>query len=232
MQLLNKHQFRGDETVLDIGCGDGKITAELAKRVRFGRVVGIDPSESMITHARKNFGAIKNIEFCHTSAENFSTGSSFDLVVSFSAFQYINDPLKVFKNISTILKPGGALIVLTAHGNDPVFSEVMESKKWKSIIANKNTWHALTAEQYGKLLAQADFPLFDVKPVVTKKLFRPEEFIAFCLGWIPYVTGLSGDAANDLAKDLMENSKRHMEHPDPSGNLLLSTPLVVLTATK
>src|SRR5262249_828930 len=46
---------RGSERVLDVGCGDGKITAEIAERLPSGSVVGVDPSTGMITFAREHF---------------------------------------------------------------------------------------------------------------------------------------------------------------------------------
>ena len=48
LELLNKIAFSGNERVLDIGCGDGKLTMEIANRVRHGSVLGIDKSEDMI----------------------------------------------------------------------------------------------------------------------------------------------------------------------------------------
>ena len=44
LKLLDEHPIRGDESILDVGCGDGKITAEIANRVPEGRVLGIDKS--------------------------------------------------------------------------------------------------------------------------------------------------------------------------------------------
>ena len=55
LELLDKLELKGNERVLDIGCGDGKLTIEIAKRVPDGYVVGIDNSEEMISFARKIF---------------------------------------------------------------------------------------------------------------------------------------------------------------------------------
>ena len=69
-ELIAKLKLRGDEHILDVGCGDGKITAELARAVPRGAVVGIDASEEMIAFARKNFPAseISNLKFQVTDA--------------------------------------------------------------------------------------------------------------------------------------------------------------------
>jgi len=54
-ELILKLKLRGNEAVLDIGCGDGKITAELARCLPNGRVVGVDSSEKMINLAKSTF---------------------------------------------------------------------------------------------------------------------------------------------------------------------------------
>ena len=54
-ELIAKLKLRGDEHILDVGCGDGKVTAELAAAVPRGLVVGIDASAEMISFARKTF---------------------------------------------------------------------------------------------------------------------------------------------------------------------------------
>src|SRR3989304_5312565 len=57
LELIDKLDLRGDEALLDIGCGDGKVTAEIAARLPRGFAVGIDNSEEMIALARSRFRA-------------------------------------------------------------------------------------------------------------------------------------------------------------------------------
>src|SRR5277367_6388290 len=64
-ELIAKLHLRGDEHVLDVGCGDGKVTAEIARAVPRGSVAGIDASAEMIGFARKTFpaGRFPNLKF-------------------------------------------------------------------------------------------------------------------------------------------------------------------------
>ena len=64
-ELIAQLQLRGDEHILDVGCGDGKVTAEMARAVPTGSVTGIDASPEMIRFARKTFppGKHPNLEF-------------------------------------------------------------------------------------------------------------------------------------------------------------------------
>jgi len=58
---LERLALLGNEIVLDVGCGDGRITAEIARRVPAGRAVGIDASPSMIAACVENHGALGNL---------------------------------------------------------------------------------------------------------------------------------------------------------------------------
>ncbi|QLH43742.1 MAG: class I SAM-dependent methyltransferase [Coxiellaceae bacterium] len=55
MAMIEQYPFQGDEAILDIGCGDGKITYQIALRVPKGKVLGVDNSEDMIHFAQKHF---------------------------------------------------------------------------------------------------------------------------------------------------------------------------------
>ena len=64
-ELIPKLNLRGDERVLDVGCGDGKVTAEIARAVPRGQVLGMDASPEMIAFAKKTFpvSKVSNLKF-------------------------------------------------------------------------------------------------------------------------------------------------------------------------
>ena len=86
-ELIAKLKLRGDEHILDVGCGDGKVTAEIAAAVPRGLVVGIDASAEMISFARKTFPASKipNLKFQIGDARQIRLTKKFDVVFSNSA---------------------------------------------------------------------------------------------------------------------------------------------------
>lgn len=79
--LLSQVRFKGDEKVLDVGCGDGRNTAWLARLVRKGHVIGIDPSDAMITWAKKQYHPFEfpNISFIDGDANRLPKGL-FDII--------------------------------------------------------------------------------------------------------------------------------------------------------
>lgn len=102
--------FGGEETMLEIGCGIGRMTQYFAKR--FKKVSGLDVSPAMITQARENLEALPNVEFYTGNGHdlgNFESGS-FDFVFSYIVFQHIPDPtitLQYVEDSGRVLKPGG-----------------------------------------------------------------------------------------------------------------------------
>ena len=119
-ELIPKLQLKGNETLLDIGCGDGKITAELAKYLPKGKAVGIDSSRNMINLAEKNFSAkdYPNLSFQVMDARKLTFQDEFDRAFSNAALHWVLDQISVLKGIQRSLKSGGKLLFqMAGKGN-------------------------------------------------------------------------------------------------------------------
>ena len=100
----------GDENILDIGCGSGRLAANLAERVPNGHVVGADISEGMISFAKSRFEKLyANLKFERYSFLEIPYTSEFDKVVSFSAIHWCEDLPTALEMMYRSLKPGGEL---------------------------------------------------------------------------------------------------------------------------
>ncbi len=113
-ELLSKIDFiKGYEKVLDIGCGDGKITAYIAQKVPQGFVVGIDSSEDMINLAKRNFpsNTHSNLVFIVKDAREIDFEEEFDIVFSNACLHWIVDHLPVLEKIKRTLKPSGKIFL-------------------------------------------------------------------------------------------------------------------------
>src|SRR5262245_27783063 len=88
--------LEGGERILDVGCGDGKITAEIASRVPRGSVLGVDPSADMIRFAASHFGpqVRPNLRFEVADVRNLPYRQEFDLIVSFNALHWVPEQAK------------------------------------------------------------------------------------------------------------------------------------------
>ena len=137
-ELIEKLSLIGNETLLDIGCGDGKITAEFASILKNGSVLGIDSSQTMVELARKTFPAVKypNLEFKLMDATSINLSHSFDVVFSNAVLHWITDHGSVLKGIRNHLKPLGKLLFqIGGKGNARelllIIDEIITAPDWK-----------------------------------------------------------------------------------------------------
>ena len=128
-ELIAKLSLSGTEDLLDIGCGDGKVTAEIAQLLDHGMVVGIDSSESMINLAKKRYPPEEhqNLEFELMDAADLRFSSRFDVVFSNAALHWVKDHRPVVRSIFACLKPGGRILLqMGGKGNARDVLEIVE----------------------------------------------------------------------------------------------------------
>ncbi len=108
VEQLARLELRGDEVVLDAGCGSGRVTALLADRVPRGRVFGVDVAPSMVEHAAQALGG-RAVVLCQDLVE-LDLPEPVDVVFSNATFHWIADHSALFAALRRNLKPGGRLM--------------------------------------------------------------------------------------------------------------------------
>lgn len=110
--LYVRARLHHGETVLDVGCGLGPTTVELAHRVGpDGRAIGLDVSKEMVERARRRAAGIANIEFIAGDAAAHRFGAPFaDLLFSRFGVMFFGDPSAAFTNLRRALKPNGRVL--------------------------------------------------------------------------------------------------------------------------
>src|SRR3954466_9073741 len=99
--------------VLDVGCGPGTITVDLATRVAPGRVVGLDLSDEPLAEARglaERAGVAVSFEVCDVYALA-EPDDSFDVVHAHQVLQHLTDPVAALREMARVCRPGGLLAV-------------------------------------------------------------------------------------------------------------------------
>jgi trans-aconitate 2-methyltransferase len=129
--------LEGDERVLDVGCGDGKVTAMIAARLTTGTVVGVDPSAKMIDAAKQLLPDTSRSTFMVGTAAALTFHPSFDVVTSFNALHWEIRWLEALQRIRSALRPNGrALLVFVCDGERPSLEDVVmhacRSSRWKA----------------------------------------------------------------------------------------------------
>ena len=104
-EILDYHSFREDEIILDIGCGDGRITAQMADLAFKGKVTGIDPSQDMIDHALAHHVPKRShLSFQIGSAEDEHIIEAYTLITSLSSLHWVWNHKLAFQHIFKSLK--------------------------------------------------------------------------------------------------------------------------------
>jgi len=191
--LLQRLKPTGTESILDIGCGDGKVTAEIAAAVRGGFVIGVDSSAEMIAHAAARHRA-PNLEFRCADARSLHLDRSFDIVFSNASLHWVDDWQAVFKNLARCLRTGGRLIVSCGgKGNaDEVLhaaERICATAPWRQYFRDFNfAWHFHDDVSADRLLRQAGFVPDRVELVLKDMTHDGPAGLAgwFRTTWMPY----------------------------------------------
>src|SRR5262245_10086076 len=158
-EQLGRLTLEGSERALDVGCGDGKITAEIAARLPRGSALGVDPSRDMIAFASARFGppAQANLRFEVADARRLPYRDEFDLVVSFNALHWVPEQDAALGSIRAALKPGGrALLRLVPEGQrkclEDVIEDVRQRARWADYFSGfQRPYVHFTPEEYRAL---------------------------------------------------------------------------------
>jgi trans-aconitate 2-methyltransferase len=108
VEVLERLELSGEETVLDAGCGSGRVTAELAKRLPRGQLIAVDGSEAMVAKARERLG--DGVKYLVSDLSELELPEPVDVIFSTATFHWIADHDRLFAQMRANLVPGGRLV--------------------------------------------------------------------------------------------------------------------------
>jgi trans-aconitate 2-methyltransferase len=168
--VLSVLTLKGNERILDIGCGNGKTTAAIAERIPQGSVLGADASAEMVAFASEHWTAAHpNLQFAVADARHLPFQHEFDLVVSFNALHWIPDQALPLQGIHRALKSEGkAQLRMVAKGKrtciEDVIEETRKSPRWAGYFKDfRDPFLHLTPEQYAALAEQQGFRVLSTR---------------------------------------------------------------------
>lgn len=227
-----------DAKILDIGCGDGKITADIAKFIPQGSILGIDLSNAMLEWARKQYHPLEypNLFFKEGSFLAPGVVDQFDLVVSFCALQHCTDQKGALQEISKILKPNGKILILVPAMNNKAWSQarvkVQSSPTWASYWRGFTPRKFLNVQQYSDLLKETGFHIVKIENVKTMDPFIDrEELLDWFEGTFPPV--VPKDQARQFYREWMEEYLRlDPQATDENGTVYVQLGFIGIEATR
>jgi trans-aconitate 2-methyltransferase len=125
LAVLERLPLNGDERVLDAGCGSGRVTAELARRLPRGEVVAVDASAAMVARARETLPPSARV--IHADLLELELDEPVDAIFSTATFHWVLDHARLFERLHAALRPGGRLVAQCGgEGNLASFFAVVE----------------------------------------------------------------------------------------------------------
>jgi trans-aconitate 2-methyltransferase len=154
--------LRGDEHVLDIGCGDGRLSARIATQlVPQGMVCGVDASADMIGFAQRQHADVANLHFMVVDARQMHFDGSFDAAVSFNALHWVPELLPALRGLRAALVPDGrAWLRLVTQGPvtsiETIAEQVRRDAAWAPLFVDfDDPYLRLEPEQVATLALSA-----------------------------------------------------------------------------
>ena len=211
---LNKLSVKRGEQILDVGCGVGFLSYEIALQTGdSGRVSGIDQNSEMIRHANKRCENLRNTEFSEANAEDLPfPEESFDAVCCTQVLLYVNDVAQVLSGIRRVLKPAGRIIIVETDWRGVVLNSDYDSitrkifSAWDAAVPSPNL-----PVRLGPLLVDNGFCNVDVEPIpILNTEYTPSQFSHGMMNWI---------TRNALKKGVItkEQSQKWLDDLDEKG---------------
>lgn len=209
LSYLEQLQLKGDEAVLDIGCGDGRSTAAIARAIPNGHVVGVDSSDSMIQRALCLQG--ENLSFEKRNAMDLGFEQEFDLVLSFNCLHWVPDFFAAMQGIKNSLKPGGKALLFFGpdYGEDRfdhAVDSVAYSEKWQDHFRDfSNGFFMITPAHLLVIAEKTNLFLNHMKIIAVDETFpNREAFIEWVKGWMPHLKRLPVERHQEFLEEVMD----------------------------
>lgn len=187
-EVLSKHVISPTETILDIGCGEGELTAAMAKIAHEGLVLGVDPSAEMIAFAKRTY-KLPNLDFAIARAETSHAPCAYSLITAFSCLHWVKDLKMAFEQMYQALRPDGKLLALTYPKESPYwqpFIEILQRPQWQAYQPKTMLPYWQTSDELQLIIQQAGFSILKWETVNCIAHYATKQaFIDYVKGWLP-----------------------------------------------
>ena len=214
-ELVSKLNLEGWERALDIGCGDGRVTADIARLVPRGAAVGVDSSPEMIAVAQRTYPAqqFANLRFQQMDAMRLEFCDEFDVVFSNAALHWIADHRPVLEGIHRSLKrPGRLLLQMGGRGNAAeiiaTVGSVAQDPKWRAYFQRpSSSVRFFEPEEYEALLAEVGLKATRLELVPKDMVHHGEEGLASWIRavWLPYTQRIPETMREDFVTAVVDS---------------------------
>ncbi|PIE55942.1 MAG: SAM-dependent methyltransferase [Desulfobulbus propionicus] len=213
-ELIAKLELSGKEALLDIGCGDGKITAEIAQVLTEGSVIGVDSSKEMVQLAKQNFPptSYSNLSFDQVDAQHLNFKEQFDVIFSNAALHWVLDHKPILFGIYQALKPEGKVLVqMGGKGNAQQLiafvEQILKESEWKKYFKDfLFPYGFYSPEEYTPWVKDCGLELLQISLIPKDMVYKsPDAFKGwFRTTWLPYLERVPRERQSQFIDDVVE----------------------------
>lgn len=212
VKIISLIPWKKSEKILDIGSGDGKITALISQKIPKGSVLGIDISQPMVHFASSYYknDQYPNLSFVQQDITEANFENLFNRIVSFSTFHWILDQEKALKAIYKALLPKGTVCIQT-YGKGKmnvtdICDFVINKENWKSYFPEyKKERVFLTKQEFYDLLKKTGFKKIKVSESINKTIFTNRQaLLNFVKPLLTSIHHLSTQQQEDFIEEVVE----------------------------
>jgi trans-aconitate 2-methyltransferase len=177
LEVLDRLPLNGDETVLDAGCGTGRVTEHLIERLPHGRVIAVDGAPSMVEKARETVGDRADVR--QVDLSELTLDQPVDAIFSNAVFHWIADHDLLFRLLYEALRPGGRLLAQCGGTGNvarlaEAIAEVREGERFAQHFRDWRTpWNFQGPEATAERLDRAGFT--EIDSGLERKRVRPDD---------------------------------------------------------
>ena len=214
-ELIDHLNLTSAENILDLGCGDGKVTAEIANLINNGTVIGIDNSKQMIELAQEKypFNKYPNLSFQVMDASYLPFSNCFDIAFSNAVLHWVKNHQPVIEGLYKSLRVGGKILLRMggkgdAEGIISVMNEVRNSTKWVQYFSEfEFPFTFLGIEDYEKLLNEAGFSIIRVELIPKDMIHEGKSGLEGWIRttWLPYTSRIPEEQKNEFIEEVAAN---------------------------
>jgi trans-aconitate 2-methyltransferase len=200
--IIDRLQLRGDEVVLDAGCGSGRVTELLLERLPRGRVVALDADADMVRATRERFAGDARVDVIHQSLTKMDLPEPVDAVFSGATFHWVLDHDELFARLGRATKPGGRISAQCGGEGNIARVKAIADRLYEE--EPPRTWYYAGPEETRERLERNGF--VDVQTWLQPMPVTPPEVLTFLEDVIlgPYVQRLPEDRRTPFAQAVLD----------------------------
>lgn len=214
-ELIAFLDLKGTEDILDLGCGDGKVTAEIAGLVDRGSIIGVDNSKQMIELAQEKYplNLHPNLSFQVMDASLLTFENRFDVVFSNAVLHWVKNHQLVIQGLYKSLRVGGKILLSMggkggAEGIVSVMDEVRTSNKWARYFTDfEFPFTFMGIDDYHTLLNDAGFSIVRVELIPKDMTHVGKSGLEGWIRttWLPYTGRIPEVMKNEFIDEVATN---------------------------